>query len=157
MKTDLPQELLDILKNLCVDPAEVRSVYTAGNANTPWVLRMKSAEQPWASAGRAFQTFITLDAALTYLGERQGVVDDVYELVPLFDDRSERGTSSVRFVGKIGQTVFCTAPESFITKVSAKEIQKQMAICLNEAGTGDAFGAILPEGVKLFRLKKVVG
>ncbi len=155
MKTDFPQELLDILKNLCVDPAEVHSVYTPGNANTPWVLRMKSTEQPWAVAGRAFQTFTTLDAALTYLGEKQGAVGDLYELVPLFDDRSKRGTAPIQFVGKIGQTVFCTAPETFIAKAGAKEIQKQMAICLNQAGTGDAFGAILPEGVKLFRLKKV--
>jgi hypothetical protein len=157
MKTDFPQDLLDILKNLCVDPAEVRSVYTPGNANTPWVLRMKSTEQPWAVAGRAFQTFTTLDAALTYLGERQGVADDVYELVPLFDDRSERGVAPIQFVGKIGQIAFCTAPETFIARAGAKEeIEKQMAICLNQAGTGDTFGTILPEGVKLFRLKKVV-
>ena len=157
MKTELPKELVEILKSLSVDPSEVRSVYSEGNQNTPWVLRTRDEDQPWAVAGRAYQTFATLDAVKVYLGERQGVADDVYELVPLFDDREVRPEAgSVRFVGKIGQTVFCTAPDSFIKSAGVKEIQKQMAICLTEAGTGDAFGAVIPEGVEFFRLKKVV-
>jgi hypothetical protein len=157
MKTELPKELVEILKNLSVDPSEVRSVYSEGNQNTPWVLRTRDDEQPWAVAGRAYQTFASLDAVKVYLGERQGSEDDVYELVPLFDDRKvQPEAGSVRFLGKIGQTVFCTAPEAFIRSAGVKEIQKKMAVCLTEAGTGDAFGALLPDGVKFFRLKKVV-
>ncbi len=157
MKTELPKELVEILKSLSVDPSEIRSVYSDGNQNTPWVLRTRDAEQPWAVAGRAYQTFATLDAVKVYLGERQGVEDDVYELIPLFDDREVKPEAgSVRFLGKIGQTVFCTAPASFIESAGVREIQKKMAMCLTEAGTGDAFGALLPDGVKFFRLKKVV-
>lgn len=150
----LPIELQEILQNLSVNPGEIRSVHSPGNANTPWVLRTTDPDLPWAVAGRAFQMFSSLAAANQYLGEKQSSAEETYELVPMFGDPPVGG-DPVKIVGKLADVVICTVPRELMDDKHRKQLAQGVVTVLARAGVGDSIPAIFPEGVKFFKVRKV--